>query len=63
MIYHKNAINMQINNDCYRVNEADNSSFLDLMESYFSQKREDLMKDVHPELSYQVGATPDFTEV
>jgi isopenicillin N synthase-like dioxygenase len=46
-----------------KVREEDNSAFLDLVESYFSQRREDLMKDVHPELSYQVGATPEFTEV
>jgi isopenicillin N synthase-like dioxygenase len=46
-----------------KVNEKDNSAFLDLVEKYFSQKVEDLMKDVHPELSYQVGATPEFTEV
>jgi len=46
-----------------KVNEGDNSAFLDLVEAYFSQRREDLMKDVHPELSYQVGATPEFTEV
>jgi len=46
-----------------KVKEEDNSSFLDLVEGYFAQKREDLMKDVHPELSYQVGATPEFTEV
>jgi len=46
-----------------KVKEEDNSAFLDLVEAYFSQRREDLMKDVHPELSYQVGATPEFTEV
>jgi len=46
-----------------KVKEEDNSSFLDLVEAYFAQRREDLMKDVHPELSYQVGATPEFTEV
>lgn len=45
------------------VKEEDNSAFLDLMEKYFSQKREELMKDVHPELNYCVGATPDFTEI
>jgi len=46
-----------------KVNEDDNAAFLNLLEQYFSQKEEDLMKDVHPELSYQVGATPEFTEV
>lgn len=46
-----------------KVKEEDNSAFLDLVEKYFSQKREELMKDVHPELNYCVGATPEFTEI
>jgi isopenicillin N synthase-like dioxygenase len=46
-----------------QVQEVDNAAFLDLVEQYFSQKREDLMKDVHPELNYSVGATPEFTEI
>lgn len=46
-----------------KVKEGDNAAFLDLVEKYFSQKAEDLMKDVHPELNYSVGATPEFTEV
>lgn len=46
-----------------RVREEDNVAFLNLVESYFSQPRDDLLKDVHPELSYQLGATPEFTEV
>lgn len=46
-----------------KVKEEDNSSFLDLVEKYFSQKREELMKDVHPELNYCVGATPEYTEI
>eukprot|EP01111_Echinosteliopsis_oligospora_P000152 TRINITY_DN1013_c0_g1_i2.p1 TRINITY_DN1013_c0_g1~~TRINITY_DN1013_c0_g1_i2.p1 ORF type:complete len:290 (+),score=88.46 TRINITY_DN1013_c0_g1_i2:282-1151(+) len=33
------------------------------MEKYFSQKRDELMKDVRAELSYQLGATPEFVEV
>eukprot|EP01133_Synstelium_polycarpum_P003764 gene3764-4339_t len=44
------------------VNEADNSRFLDMMEQYYAQPVEALMKDVHPEWSYQLGATPEFTE-
>lgn len=36
--------------------------FLNLMESYFAQPDEIKMKDVRPELSYQVGATPSFVE-
>jgi hypothetical protein len=46
-----------------KVKEEDNAAFLDLVEKYFSQKVEDLMKDVHPELNYSVGATPEFTEI
>jgi isopenicillin N synthase-like dioxygenase len=45
-----------------RVSEKDNSSFIDLMEKYWEQPRETKMKDVHPELHFQVGATPDLTE-
>ncbi|EGC29052.1 hypothetical protein DICPUDRAFT_43402 [Dictyostelium purpureum] len=45
-----------------KVNEQDNSKFLDMMEQYYEQPVEDLMKDVHPEWSYQLGATPEFTE-
>jgi len=46
-----------------RVREEDNVAFLDLVENYFSQPVNDLMKDVRPDLSYQLGATPEFTEV
>jgi len=46
-----------------RVDEKDNSAFLDLVEKYFSQPKEDLMKDVRPDLSYQLGATPEFVEI
>jgi len=46
-----------------RVTEQDNSNFLDMMERYFEQPLEEKMKDVHPELSYQLGATPEFTEL
>jgi len=34
-----------------------------MMERYYAQSHEKKMKDVHPELSYQLGATPEFTEV
>ncbi|EGG15177.1 hypothetical protein DFA_10003 [Cavenderia fasciculata] len=44
------------------VDEAQNSEFLDMMEQYYEQPTEVLMKDVHPEWSYQLGATPEFTE-
>lgn len=46
-----------------KVKEQDNSNFLDLVEKYFSQRTEELMKDVHPEFNYCVGATPEFTEI
>jgi hypothetical protein len=43
--------------------EQQNSSFIDMMEKYYDQSHEAKMKDVRPELSYQLGATPEFTEV
>jgi len=46
-----------------RVSEEDNNRFLDMMEKYYDQPHEVKMADVHPELSYQLGATPEFTEV
>jgi len=46
-----------------RVTEDDNNKFLDLMESYWLQPRDVKMQDVHPELHYQVGATPENTEI
>jgi isopenicillin N synthase-like dioxygenase len=46
-----------------RVTEDDNSRFLDMMEKYYNQPNELKMKDVHPELSYQVGATPEYIEL
>lgn len=45
------------------VNEYDNSNFIDLMERYFSQPKSEKMKDAHPELFYQIGVTPNNTEV
>ena len=46
-----------------RVTEQDNSEFLDLLEDYFNRPTETKMLDVRPQLSYQVGATPDHTEL
>jgi isopenicillin N synthase-like dioxygenase len=46
-----------------RVSEDDNNTFLSMMEKYYSQPLEQKMRDVHPELSYQLGATPEFIEV
>jgi isopenicillin N synthase-like dioxygenase len=46
-----------------RVTEEDNNRFLTMMERYYELPHEVKMRDVHPELSYQLGATPEFTEV
>jgi len=46
-----------------RVSEDENNKFLDIMESYWLQPREVKMRDVHPEIHYQVGATPENTEI
>jgi len=46
-----------------RVSETDNNNFLDIMEQYWLQPRDVKMQDVHPELHYQVGATPENTEI
>ncbi|KAL7815940.1 Clavaminate synthase-like protein [Trichoderma aethiopicum] len=45
-----------------RVSEADNDTFLDLLEDYFAQPEADLRRDERPELSYQVGVTLENTE-
>jgi hypothetical protein len=45
-----------------RVTFEDNSTFLDVIEKYFEQPYEVKMKDVRPELHYQVGPTPEGTE-
>ncbi|KAF0349577.1 clavaminate synthase-like protein [Gigaspora margarita] len=45
-----------------RVTEADNSTFIDLMEDYFDQPFEVKLKDARPEIGYQVGVTPEFKE-
>lgn len=45
-----------------RVNEQDNSTFLDLLEDYFAQPHELLEQDTRPEYHYQIGATLDNTE-
>ncbi|CAM9550310.1 unnamed protein product [Discosporangium mesarthrocarpum] len=43
-----------------RVTEVDNDAFLDQMERYYEQS--DGVTDARPELSYQVGVTPEGTE-
>jgi isopenicillin N synthase-like dioxygenase len=50
-----------------RVNQAENDRFLDLMEKYFNKRAQEYYQkqnapDIHPEWSYQVGATPEFKE-
>ncbi|KAK0763717.1 hypothetical protein N5P37_003100 [Trichoderma harzianum] len=45
-----------------RVSEADNNTFLDLLEDYFAQPEQDLKRDERPELSYQIGVTLENTE-
>ncbi|KAK8041589.1 hypothetical protein PG994_014596 [Apiospora phragmitis] len=45
-----------------RVSEADNTTFLDLLEDYFAQPAEDLRRDERPELGYQIGVTLENTE-
>ncbi|KAJ3104062.1 hypothetical protein HK100_004109 [Physocladia obscura] len=46
-----------------RVSEADNGAFVDLMEAYFSQEASTKALDERPEVGYQVGSTPAFTEI
>ncbi|RYP51170.1 hypothetical protein DL768_003438 [Monosporascus sp. mg162] len=45
-----------------RVSEADNTTFLDLLEDYFAQPEEALRRDERPELGFQVGVTLENTE-
>jgi isopenicillin N synthase-like dioxygenase len=46
-----------------RVTEQENNDFLDLIEDYFDQPTEEKLKDTRPDLHFQVGATPDNTEL
>lgn len=46
-----------------RVSIADNDEFLELMEQYFNQSTEAKLKDVRPQFHFQVGATPELTEL
>ncbi|EQC35117.1 hypothetical protein SDRG_07351 [Saprolegnia diclina VS20] len=43
-----------------RATEANNNTFVDMMERYFEQT--DFTQDARPELSYQVGVTPEHQE-
>lgn len=44
------------------MSEEANQKFLDLMEDYFAQPKEDLERDLRPEVHYQVGVTLENTE-
>jgi isopenicillin N synthase-like dioxygenase len=44
-----------------RVSEADNSTFINMMEQYFGLS--DGLRDARPEYGYQVGVTKDFVEL
>lgn len=43
-----------------RASEEDNATFLNMMERYFEQT--DFATDARPNLSYQVGVTPELIE-
>jgi isopenicillin N synthase-like dioxygenase len=45
-----------------RVDQKENDVFIDQMEQYYDQPREKKLADIHPEVYYQVGATPDGIE-
>ncbi|KAJ1973990.1 hypothetical protein H4R34_004890 [Dimargaris verticillata] len=45
-----------------RVSSDQNEEFLDMMEQYYAQPRNDLLKDERPEYGYQIGVSPEFTE-
>eukprot|EP00929_Paragymnodinium_shiwhaense_P001051 TRINITY_DN10127_c0_g1_i1.p1 TRINITY_DN10127_c0_g1~~TRINITY_DN10127_c0_g1_i1.p1 ORF type:complete len:354 (+),score=83.25 TRINITY_DN10127_c0_g1_i1:87-1148(+) len=45
-----------------RVSVDANAEFTDLMQRYYSQPLEDLMKDARPDAFYQVGVTPENVE-
>eukprot|EP00735_Rhodelphis_limneticus_P014339 TRINITY_DN834_c0_g1::TRINITY_DN834_c0_g1_i1::g.25457::m.25457 TRINITY_DN834_c0_g1::TRINITY_DN834_c0_g1_i1::g.25457 ORF type:complete len:355 (-),score=141.07,DIOX_N/PF14226.1/8.8e-08,2OG-FeII_Oxy/PF03171.15/0.065 TRINITY_DN834_c0_g1_i1:468-1532(-) len=45
-----------------RVSEQDNTTFLNQMEKYWDLPDEVKMKDIRPEIGYQVGATPENVE-
>ena len=45
-----------------RVTFELNNEFLNMFEDYFARSREEKMKQVRPDLAYQIGATPDHKE-
>jgi len=46
-----------------RVNQGDSDRFLDQMEAYFAQSTEAKMEDARPDINFQVGVCPEFTEI
>jgi len=46
-----------------RVSQELNERFLTLMENYWDLPKEEKMKDTRPDYHFQVGTTPDFTEL
>jgi isopenicillin N synthase-like dioxygenase len=46
-----------------RVQTSDNAEFIDMMEDYYNLPYEVKAQDARPEASFQVGTTPEFTEV
>lgn len=46
-----------------RCSSDDSNNFLDMMERYFELPTEEKKLDSRPDLMYQVGVTPEFTEV
>lgn len=45
------------------INELQNNEFIDLMEKYYEQPYDLKILDSRPELSYQVGVTPEEVEI
>ncbi|KAJ1928673.1 hypothetical protein IWQ60_001821 [Tieghemiomyces parasiticus] len=45
-----------------RVNPTANDEFLDMLEAYYAQPHADLLPDARPEVGFQVGVSPEFTE-
>lgn len=45
-----------------RVDERANSNYLDLMERYFGQAEAELRRDMRPDIFYQRGVSPPFSE-
>lgn len=46
-----------------RASQADNDTFLDMLERYFGQPDEVKQEDVRREFHFQVGVTPEFVEL